>query len=143
MSGVVYEWNRGVIGISDSGEVLKEKLDGTINHHSDATVRIARGLGVIISDTTAPFEAAVNATKDNLIIFQSEGDNAFVYFPKEISSSQYEQLENILLPRDSFNFSFTYGEDIYEELSCDAVLDFSKKIIRTDLKYNQINWYNF
>ena len=140
MVGTIYEWNRGVIGISDDGKILKEKLDGTGNHHADATVRVARGLGVIINDTSAPFEAAVDATKDGLIIFQSEGDNAFIYFPREISNSQYNQLEEILIPRDSFNYSFTYGEDIYEDLTCDVVLDFAKKIIRPDTKYNEINF---
>lgn len=139
-TGAIYEWNRGVIGIDESGNVSKEKLDGTSNHHSDATVRVSRNLGVILRDTGAPFEVAINATKENLVIFQSEGDNAFIYFPKEISNSQYNQLEKILIPRNVFNYSFTYGEDIYEDLTYDVVLDFAKKIIKSDLIYNQYNF---
>ena len=127
-AGVVYEWNRGVIGISVDGEVVKEKLDGTINHHADATIRIAEELGSPIEDTTAPFEAAINCNKNGLLIFQSEGDNAFVYFPDEISEEQLSELKNIIAPRGEFSFSFTHKENIYEEQKASDVIAFATKI---------------
>ena len=127
-AGIVYEWNRGVIGVSYSGEVRKEKLDGTMNHHADATVRIANSLGVLIPMTNAPFQAAIDSNEKGLLIFQSEGDNAFVYFPDSLSEEQLEELNDIVVPRSNFNFSYTYNGEIFEEQSLSDVLSKAQSI---------------
>ena len=128
IKGKVYEWDRGVLGISYNGEVEKESLDGTINHHADATVRIVRALGGINSDSDMPFQAAVDGTKEGIIIFQSEGDNAFVYFPENITSEQYQELVSVITPRSGFNFSFVHGEEIFEEQNARGVLTYANNI---------------
>ena len=128
IKGKVYEWDRGVLGISYNGEVEKESLDWTTNHHADATVRIVRALGGIISDSVMPFQAAVDGTKEGIIIFQSEGDNAFVYFPENITSEQYQELVSVITPRSGFNFSFVHGEEIFEEQNARGVLTYANNI---------------
>lgn len=127
-AGKIYEWNRGVVGISLDGDIQKEILDGTFNHHSDATVRIASALGSPISETSAPFEAAVNCAKNGLLIFQSEGDNAFIYFPEAISEEQLNALIDVVTPRNDFNYSYTHAEQIYEEQTMDSVIEFATKL---------------
>ena len=128
IKGKVYEWDRGVLGISYNGEVEKESLDWTTNHHADATVRIVRALGGIISDSVMPFQAAVDGTKEGIIIFQSEGDNAFVYFPENITSEQYQELVSVITPRSGFNFSFVHGEEIFEEQNARGILTYANNI---------------
>lgn len=127
-AGIVYEWNRGVVGISLGGNIEKEILDGTLNHHADATVRIAEALGSPIEKTTTPFEAAVNCANKGLLIFQSEGDNAFVYFPSSISEEQLNGLTDIVTPRNGFNFSYTYEKQIYEDQTMQDVINFAMNI---------------
>ena len=128
LAGVVYEWNRGVIGISIDGEVVKESLDGTSNHHADATGRIADKLGSPIANTTAPFEAAISCNANGLLIFQSEGNNAFVYFPEEISEYQLSALKDIVAPRSNFIFSFTHQGNIYEDQRAQSVIEYASRI---------------
>ena len=125
IAGKVYEWNRGVVGISIDGDIEKEILDGTFNHHADATVRIAEALGSPIEKTNAPFEAAINCANNGLLIFQSEGDNVFVYFPPVISEEQLNGLIDIVTPRNGFNFSYTHEEQIYEDQQMQAVINFA------------------
>ena len=115
-AGVIYEWNRGVIAVDSEGREEKENLDKKFfSHHVDATIRVSRRLGSIIGETESPFEAAINATEDGLLIFQSEGDKAFVYLPDTPSLQQIESLTRMLEPRKMFQFSFTYGEEIFED----------------------------
>ena len=114
-AGLIYEWKRGVIAVASDGTEEKEKLDQTGNHHVDATIRVAKKLGSIIGATQSPFEAAINATEDGLLIFQSEGDKALVYLPDTPSLQQIESLTRMLEPRKMFQFSFTYGEEIFED----------------------------
>ncbi len=114
-AGLIYEWNRGVIAVASDGTEEKENLDQTRNHHVDATIRVSRRLGSIIGATQSPFEAAINATEDGLLIFQSEGDKALVYLPDTPSQQQIESLTRMLEPRKMFQFSFTYGEEIFED----------------------------
>ena len=127
-AGTIYEWNRGVIGIAFNGSIAKEKLDGTDSHHADATVKIASSLGTPIDTTSAPFEAAINCANQGTLIFQSEGDNAFVYFPEIISKEQVSALTNEILPRDMFNFSFTHRGEIFEEQDYQSVINYANTI---------------
>ena len=129
-AGRIYEWNRGVAAIGINGDVEKEVLDRTANHHADATVRLSANLGVTIEATTAPFEAAINAANNGLVIFQSEGDNAFVYLPETISEEQALALSDILQPRVDFNFSFTHKDEIFEEVKASDVLKFARDLIQ-------------
>lgn len=126
-SGVIYEWNRGVIGIGIDGEVVKEKLDGTYNHHADATYRVAESLGIDIAYTAAPFEAALNASSEGALILQFEGDTCFAYFPPSISTGQLDQLIGVLTPRSNFVYSFTHGDQIFDDdsINYQKVIDFA------------------
>ena len=128
-AGVVYQWNRGVIAIGAGGEMETEVLDGTTNHHADATVRLSSLLGVNIPNTTAPFEAAINSSNEGLIIFQAEGDNSFVYLPKSITAEQLESLKEIITPRANFNISFTHDELIFENVSVQELLKYVSDLV--------------
>ncbi len=122
LAGRIYEWNRGVLAIDILGRVRKEKLDGTNNHHTDATERLAKYFGIIIDKDTNPFIAGVQASEEGLIIFQSEGDNGLVYFPESITEEQAVALTRELIPRQGFNFSYAHGEEVFEEQDLRAVL---------------------
>ena len=128
-AGIKYEWDRGVIGISKSGEVQKEELDGTLNHHADATIRIANSFGHTILNTANPFAAAVDSAKEGLLIFQSEGDNAFVYFPDTITEKQLDALIEIITPRADFNFGFSHREEVFDVQTMDDVLNYARRIV--------------
>ncbi len=124
-AGNVYEWNRGVVVIAQDGTFIKEKLDGTYNHHADATVRSLGSLGIVIENTNAPFQAGIDGASEGAIVFQSEGDNGLIYFPPAISEEQLSELTNIITPRSSFNFSYTYGEEIFEDQDYQSVLSYA------------------
>ena len=144
-AGKVYKWVRGVIGIGRDGRVVENNLDisKNVDGHGGATVEIIKTLTGLEFDTAggnnlngrvalfnfpSPFESAINGAEAGLVIFQSEGNNAFVYFPDTITSEQYRKLVNIITPRYRFTFSFTYGKEIYEEQTASDVLSFANKI---------------
>lgn len=127
-AGKIYEWNRGVIGISLDGTMEKESLDGTLNHHSDATVRVVNALGSSITDNGMPFQMGVDGANEGIVVFQSEGDNGLVYFPENISAEQLNGLMSIITPRSSFNFSYTHGEEVFEDQTNQDVLAFATNI---------------
>lgn len=127
-AGNLYEWNRGVIAVSYDGKMIKEKLDGTYNHHADATVRILGALGIIIQNTNAPFQAGIDGANEGAIVFQSEGNNALIYFPPAISQEQLGELYSIITPRKGFNFSYTYGEEIFENQDSQSVLAYGENL---------------
>lgn len=126
-----YEFYRGIIGISSDGEVLTEKLDGTMFHHADRTVVIANSLGANIEETLAPFEAGINASSEGILILQFEGDAGLVYFPPSISASQLDGLLSALIPRSGYEFQFAYGDKIFEEQSYRQVIDFAVNLSRS------------
>ena len=125
----IYEWIRGVAGIRKDGYVAKSSLDDDSFHHGDETIRVIRALGGKSELISAPFEAGIKGTEQGFLIFQSEGDNAFVYFPRTISEEQYRGLFEMITPRDGYNFSFTHGEKIFENKSANDVLDYALTII--------------
>ena len=127
-AGKVYEWNRGVIGVNQLGIVAKENLDGTINHHSDATVRVVNSLGGNIEYENLPFQMGVNGSEQDILVFQSEGDNGLFYFPESLTNKQIIALGDILSPRTRFNFSYSYNEEIFEDLTVREVLTFAMSI---------------
>ena len=102
------EWNKGVIGISNNGAVEKEKLDGTFNHHADATIRVSKKLGVSLDMETLLFKAGLNANEQGILVLQFEGDKCFVYFPSDVTNEQYNELAKILSPRANFEYSFIH-----------------------------------
>ena len=112
-AGVVYEWDRGVIAIGTEGQIVKEQLDGTDNHHADSTVRLSSIVGIDINPTTHPYEAGCEAANNNLVILQSEGDGALFYLPDEISEKQAIAIEEIAAPRKNFNIKEKSDEHCY------------------------------
>lgn len=130
-SGEIYEWNRGVIVIAFDGKVEKENLDGTYNHHADATIRVGNLLGANEQMIYEPFQAALNCNKYGMIILQSEGDNCFVYFPDTISVNQLSELSKVINPRQAFNFSYTHNEEIFEEQTSLDVINFATYLAKS------------
>ena len=127
-AGTVYEWNRGVIGISYDGDVEKESLDGTFNHHADASVRVSRALGASIPMTTAPFEAGINASEKGVLILQAEGDECFVYFPESITTKQQQELIKAVTPRSGFEFSFVRGDEMFQFQTAKDVIEYTNAL---------------
>ncbi len=127
-AGTVYEWNRGVIGISYDGNVEKESLDGTYNHHADASVRVSSALGASIPMTTAPFEAGINASEKGVLILQAEGDKCFVYFPESITTKQQQELIKAVTPRSGFEFSFVRGDEMFQFQTAKDVIEYTNAL---------------
>lgn len=130
-AGVVYEWDRGVIAISTEGQIEKEQLDGTDNHHADATVRLSSIVGIDINPTIHPYEAGCEAANNNLVILQSEGDGALFYLPDEISEEQARSIEEIAAPRKNFNISFAYKGVPTDNISYEELMTFVRGITRS------------
>ena len=130
-AGVVYEWDRGVIAIGTEGQIVKEQLDGTDNHHADSTVRLSSIVGIDINPTTHPYEAGCEAANNNLVILQSEGDGALFYLPDEISEKQAIAIEEIAAPRKNFNISFAYKGVPTDNISYEELMTFIRGITRS------------
>ena len=128
-AGVVYQWNRGVIGISYDGKIETENLDRTFGHHADATVKISRYLGVTIPMTTMPFQAGVDAKDNGILLLQLEGDNCLVYFPDNITDVQLNELIKILSPRQKFTFSFVYKDEMFENQNVQSLLLYAANFV--------------
>ena len=122
--GMVYEWNRGVIGINENGEVIKENLDMSGGHHADATVKVATYLGGNIVSTNRPFEAGVKASEERIVLFQSEGNGALIYFPESMTPEQIEELRKIVAPRIGFN----HKGEIFEYQDVRTVVEYAISI---------------
>lgn len=132
-SGIIYEWDRGVIGIPDDGTLVKIKIDGTEKHHADVTKTIGNQFGITNIRNT-PFAAAVDVANAGVVIIQTEGDNCFVYLPVDLTMEQTESLRQVVEPRNIFNFSYIHDGDIVEEQSYQQIIDFSKTIIKPERK---------
>ncbi len=130
-AGVVYEWDRGVIAIDSEGQIVKERLDGTDNHHADATVRLSSIVGIDINPTTQPYEAGCEAANNNLVILQSEGDGALFYLPDEINEEQARSIEEIAAPRKNFNISFAYKGVPTDDISYEELMTFVRGITKS------------
>ena len=128
-AGRIYEWNRGVIGISYDGIIEKEKLDGTYNHHADATVRVSRALGANLAMIDMPFQAGLDAKEQGILILQSEGDNCFVYFPDNITKAQQVELVKAITPRSSFTYSFVNKDEIFEDQQAQDVISYATTLV--------------
>ena len=130
-AGVVYEWDRGVIAIGTEGQIVKEQLDGTDNHHADSTVRLSSIVGIDINPTTHPYEAGCEAANNNLVILQSEGDGALFYLPDEKSKEQAIAIEEIAATRKNFNISFAYKGVPTDNISYEELMTFVRGITRS------------
>ena len=130
-AGVVYEWDRGVIAIGTEGQIVKEQLDGTDNHHADSTVRLSSIVGIDINPTTHPYEAGCEAANNNLVILQSERDGALFYLPDEKSKEQAIAIEEIAAPRKNFNISFAYKGVPTDNISYEELMTFVRGITRS------------
>ena len=128
-AGAVYQWNRGVIGISYDGKIETENLDKTFGHHADATVKISRYLGVTIPRTNMPFQAGIDAKDNGILLLQLEGDSCLVYFPDNITNVQLNELFRIVSPRQTFTFSFVHKDEMFENQNAQGVLSYAANFI--------------
>ena len=135
-AGKIYEWNRGVIEINPIGEIKKESLDGTLNHHEDATIRISKLFGITISNSVGPFDAAIKANKNGLVVIQTDGDNCFLYLPEQITIEQKERIIESLLPRRNFTFAFTHKEEVFDD---DITYEIISDYLNQQLSMNNSN----
>ncbi len=116
IAGVVYKFNRGVVGIDREGNVTERILDGTWDHHSEVTAEIGNLTNLSSTDKyTRPFENGLLASEGGTLIIQLEGDSALVYLPNELTEEQLTKLNLEIIPRSNFAISFTHNGDIYED----------------------------
>ena len=120
-SGVVYKYNRGVIGIERDGTRHEIIFDGTNRHHNEATAEIGRIANCPVQEAWAnPFINGMEVSKQGTIIIQLEGDSILVYLPEIISEEQYQVLESEVNPRSNFKtVAFSHGDDIYDDAQVD------------------------
>ena len=116
-AGVIYKYNRGVIGIETDGTKHEIIFDGTFRHHNEATAEIGLKTNCPVSDKYAnPFLNGMEVSKQGTIIIQLEGDSILVYLPEMISNEQYQSLESEVKPRSNFStVAFSHGDDIYDD----------------------------
>lgn len=132
-SGVVYKFNRGVIGIDKNGRKIEIIFDRTNRHHNEATAEIGRRTNCIVGRPNGnPFTLGVEVGKQGTIIVQLEGDSMLVYMPEQINQQQYNSLLSEINPRRSFStVAFTHGDDVYDEpeLTVDTLKEFLNNIV--------------
>lgn len=116
-AGVIYKYNRGVIGIEIDGTKHEIIFDGTFRHHNEATAEIGIKTNCPVTDKYAnPFLNGMEVSKQGTIIIQLEGDSILVYLPEMISNEQYIALESEVNPRSNFStVAFSHGDDIYDD----------------------------
>ena len=116
-AGVIYKYNRGVIGIEIDGTKHEIIFDGTFRHHNEATAEIGIKTNCPVTDKYAnPFLNGMEVSKQGTIIIQLEGDSILVYLPEMISNEQYIALEYEVNPRSNFStVAFSHGDDIYDD----------------------------
>ncbi len=128
ISGKIYEWDRGVIGISRDGVVIKRDIDKLVSGHSKETQYI----GFITNCPTQkinPFEAAVNVSNQGTIIIQTEGMICFIYFPEYINEIQYNFLIEQLKPRYNFEFNIIKGSELLEDQDLNNTFKYAESLI--------------
>jgi len=137
-SGVVYKYNRGVIGIETDGTKHEIIFDGTIRHHNEATAEIGLITNCPVTEKYAnPFFNGMEVSKQGTIIIQLEGDSILVYLPELISQEQYQSLESEVNPRSNFStVAFSHGDDIYDDskVNIEYLKNFYSKIVSTTKK---------
>ncbi len=129
-AGKQYEWDRGVIGVSEEGETSRECLDETTTHHASATLKIAQNFNIPISKTIHPFKAGIICANHGILIMQFEGDNAYLYFPLNITKEQLTVLNDILEPRQSFEYSYVHDENIFDGKKSEDVIQYAQTITK-------------
>lgn len=136
-TGVVYKFDRGVIGITETGQVYEEILDGTNYHHGETTRKIGKQTGCEIPDEIGNphFSVGVAVSLQGVLIIHLEGSAMFTYLPETISEEQYQSLEQEVIPRTNFEIiSFTHNNQIYtnDDIKAETLLSFSKAIIKNE-----------
>lgn len=132
-SGVIYKFNRGVIGIDRVGKKIELVFDGTNRHHNEATAEIGKRTNCVVENPNGnPFTLGMQVGKQGTIIVQLEGDSMLVYMPEQIIQEQYNLLLSEINPRRSFStVAFTHGDDVYDEpdLTVDTLKKFLNNIV--------------
>lgn len=136
-SKVVYRFDRGVIGINETGYIREIILDGTEDFHGETTRKIGMLEGCVIPTQidNDPFMNGVIVSQQGELIMQLEGANMFVYLPQIISTQQYQSLEIEVIPRKNFDsIAFFHNNQVYDnnDINWDTLLTFSKTIIRNE-----------
>ena len=135
LSGTIYKYNRGVIGISINGNKKEIVLDGIYRNHSNATIEIGNLLDCPIDEPSIdPFVNASSIVEKGTIIIQLEGDAILVYLPKIISTEQYQQLITELNPRNNFKtINYYHMEQIYdsENITMENLIAYCNSILAT------------
>lgn len=116
-SGIVYKYNRGVIGIGLDGTKYEIIFDGTLRHHNEATAEIGVKTNCPVTDKNAnPFFNGMEVSQQGTIIIQLEGDSMLVYLPETISEAQFQSIETEIIPRSNFStVAYSHGNDIYDD----------------------------
>lgn len=130
LTGKIYDFNRGVIGIDKNGQKYKIILDGTKRHHSDATAEIGIRTNCTIKNRNAgPFEIAIEIANKGVTIIQLEGNSMLIYLPDEMTHKQLESLKTETAPRKNFELSFTYKDYIYDNVNTDDLYTMCHNIL--------------
>ena len=128
-----YKYYQAIIGILPNGEFMDEEVRGGSNrsfshyegvsnvindfqskYPNDETLKYLKEELKKLEDN--PFYKAVKCSEYGIIILLIEGENAQIYFPKNISERQFTVLSQMLpLNLKDLNFRFLYDEEEYYE----------------------------
>ena len=133
-AGIIYKFNRGVIGIDREGNITERILDGTTVHHSEITAEVGNLTNLGSSEIyNKPFENGLLASEGGIIIIQLEGNSALVYLPAELTEEQLIALNSEITPRNFFSISFTHDGNIYEDddINGQILMDFCSNLVHS------------
>ena len=129
----IHLWQRGVIAIDKEGKTEKVVLDGTPVHHLEATIELIKYFNREISKNLyLPYEAGVEGARLGLMIFQSDGEWAFVYVPSEITQQQLNSIEKIITKKKTKELTIIYNGELQETYDACNFLETIKKYIESN-----------
>ena len=129
----IHLWQRGVIAIDKEGKTEKVVLDGTPVHHLEATIELIKYFNREISKNLyLPYEAGVEGARLGLMIFQLDGEWAFVYVPSEITQQQLNSIEKIITQKKTKELTIIYNGELQETYDACNFLETIKKYIESN-----------
>ncbi len=130
----IYKYYQAVIALLPNGELKEEEVRGrsnrTFNHYQGVS-NVVRDLERKYPNNETikqlqtelrnrnvidnPFLKAIKCSEFGIIILLIEGENAQIYFPKNISKDQFNVLQSLTNDLKDLNFRFLYEDEEYYE----------------------------
>lgn len=128
-AGIVYQFDHGIMVIASNGKKTTETFDDS-SYHGNVVYESAKKLGQEYSKVDNSNDMnGFSAAKIGLLTIYFEGNDCLIFFPNRLTQYQLEELIAAINPRKKdFTFHFARGEDYFDDIAGDKVIDYAFKI---------------